>query len=149
MILHAALPRVDEEFKVQSCHRIYLVVLTCTGTNVSCHCTLYSGIAISVCFCQVDNNKNLATTRVPKSWLAEAGQKQKEFEKAHNIVLRGGVKAHNGAAQVTVLACLLGLFGNSPPRDFTDVIAPCSRRNASILRDTSFHRISHCFISVL
>ena len=34
------------------------------------------------------------TTWVPKSWLAEAGQKQKEFEKAHNIVLRGG--ARNG-----------------------------------------------------
>ena len=59
------------------------------------------------------------------------------------IVLRGGVKARNGAAQVTVLASLLGLLGDSPPRDFTDVIGPgrvATRTTRLIPTATSFER---------
>ena len=59
---------------------------------------------------------------VPNVILKDNEALRRDFEKVHNVKLKGSSVGRNGDVQVTMLGSLLGLFNGAPPKDFCSVL---------------------------
>ena len=59
---------------------------------------------------------------VPNVILKDNEALRRDFEKVHNVKLKGSSVGRNGDVQVTMLGSLLGLFNGAPPKGFCSVL---------------------------